>query len=181
MTSGNPSVWSECRWVMKAILRATVSKPLTPFLRAAAACRTTPVPRSTRYGVPLTTIAVEGPERSGSGNGVPVPSRTIWVVGVDLLCAGEMPCQKKRQRSASSKERLVRHFVVVGVFPRCSRDYAVVAAASGAGAARSKSHSLFGHAITGPAFRFFSTRYSLPQVGHFSASGLCAEVNLHFG
>src|SRR6185436_13452623 len=46
---------------------------------------------------------------------------------------------------------------------------------------RSYSHSLFGHAITGPDFRYFSTRYSLPQVGHFSGMGLLAEVNLHFG
>src|ERR1022692_4089856 len=61
------------------------------------------------------------------------------------------------------------------------KHYAVVAAASDGGAARSKSHSLFGHAITGPAFRFFSTRYSLPQAGHFSAIGLCAEVNLQLG
>ncbi len=63
--------------------------------------------------------------------------------------------------------------------------YAVVAAASGfgggGGAGRSYSHSLLGQAMTGPAFRFFSTRYSLPQLGHFSAMGLCAEVNLHFG
>src|SRR6266853_6214022 len=41
-----------------------------------------PGPKSTRYGVPLTTIAVAGPERSGSGRGVPVPSMTICVVGV---------------------------------------------------------------------------------------------------
>jgi hypothetical protein len=47
-----------------------------------------------------------------------------------------------------------------------------VAAASVGGAGLSKSHSLLGHAITGPAFRFFSTKYSLPQVGHFSAIGL---------
>src|ERR1700751_3748011 len=41
----------------------------------------------------------------------------------------------------------------------------VLAAASGfgggGGAGRSYSHSLLGQAITGPAFRFFSTRYSL--------------------
>src|SRR5229473_2706529 len=42
----------------------------------------TPGPKSTRYGVPLTTMAVAGPERSGSGRGVPVPSMTICVVGV---------------------------------------------------------------------------------------------------
>src|SRR5258708_39938652 len=57
--------------------------------------------------------------------------------------------------------------------------------ASGRGAAfgfgRSKSHSLLGHAITGPDFKYFSTRYSLPHFGHFSAIGLCAELNLHVG
>src|SRR5947207_1416420 len=72
---------------MKAILRFVGSKALTPLLRAAAARLTTPVPRSTRYGVPLTTMAVQGPERSGSGNGVPVPRRTIWVCGAALSCA----------------------------------------------------------------------------------------------
>src|SRR5438270_974985 len=51
--------------------------------------------------------------------------------------------------------------------------------ASGFG--RSKSHSLLGQAITGPDFKNFSTRNSLPQVGHFSAIGFPAEVNLHFG
>src|SRR5213076_571540 len=39
--------------------------------------------------------------------------------------------------------------------------YAVVAAASVGGAGRSKSHSLLGQAITGAAFRCFSTIYSL--------------------
>ena len=50
-----------------------------PFSNAAAARRTMPGPMSTRYAVPLTTTAVAGPDRSGSGRGVPVPSRTTWV------------------------------------------------------------------------------------------------------
>src|SRR6266508_3278149 len=41
--------------------------------------RTTPAPKSTRYGVSLTTTAVAGPERSGSAGGLPVPSRTTRV------------------------------------------------------------------------------------------------------
>src|SRR5678816_4914767 len=35
--------------------------------------------RSNRYATSSTTIAVAGPERSGSGSGFPVPSITIWV------------------------------------------------------------------------------------------------------
>src|SRR5580704_11217083 len=58
--------------------------------------------------------------------------------------------------------------------------YALVVAAN-SGAGRSYSHSLFGQAITGPSFRNFCTRYSLPQLVHFSGIGRCAEVNLHFG
>src|ERR1700733_12932371 len=54
-------------------------------------------------------------------------------------------------------------------------------AAASTGTARSYSHSLFGHAITGPDFKNFSTKYSFPQLGHFSGIGLCAEVNLHLG
>jgi hypothetical protein len=108
----------------------------TPFWRAAAAGRTTPVPRSTSYGVPFTMMAVPGPERSGSGKGVPVPRRTIWVLGIALLCACDVPCHTKRQKSASCIKRLVRHFVVAGVFPGW-RIYAEVAAASSAGAGRS--------------------------------------------
>jgi len=45
-------------------------------------------------------------------------------------------------------------------------------AAASTGTARSYSHSLFGQAMTGPDFKNFSTKYSLPQVGHFSAIGL---------
>jgi hypothetical protein len=63
----------------------------------------------------------------------------------------------------------------------CDGAAAPAAASGGGGAGRSKSHSLLGQAMTGPALRFFSTRYSLPQLGHFSAIGLPAEVNLHLG
>src|SRR5262245_61410837 len=38
-----------------------------------------PVPASTRYAVSFATIAVAGPERAGSGSGVPVPSITTSV------------------------------------------------------------------------------------------------------
>src|SRR5260370_3519783 len=46
---------------------------------AALARRTTPGPKSTRYALLSTTMAVAGPERSGSGTGVPVPSSTTRV------------------------------------------------------------------------------------------------------
>src|SRR5438552_11786891 len=58
-------------------------KAVTPFRCAAAARRLTPGPKSTRYGVPLTTMAVAGPERSGSGSGVPVPSMTTRVAPLE--------------------------------------------------------------------------------------------------
>ena len=38
-----------------------------------------PAPKSTRYAVSLTTTAVDGPERSGSAGGFPVPRRTSCV------------------------------------------------------------------------------------------------------
>jgi hypothetical protein len=43
---------------------------------APCARRMTPAPKSTRYAVPLTTMAVAGPERAMSNPGVPVPSIT---------------------------------------------------------------------------------------------------------
>ena len=52
-----------------------------PLRVAAVARRTTPAPASKRYAAPLTTIAVAGPERSGSGSGVPVPRKTTCVAG----------------------------------------------------------------------------------------------------
>src|SRR5215471_6387479 len=45
-----------------------------------------PGPQSTKYGVSFTTIATEGPERSRSAFGVPVPSNTICVaLSADLI------------------------------------------------------------------------------------------------
>src|ERR1700704_3102802 len=59
-----------------------------PFRCAAAARRTTPGPKSTRYGWPLTMMAVAGPERSDVGLGLPVPRRTTWVRdGADCVAA----------------------------------------------------------------------------------------------
>src|SRR5579859_2761830 len=87
--SGSPSVWSECRWVRKTVLRLTGRSALTPLSRAAAARRTRPVPASTMYELSSTTTATDGPARSGSGSGVPVPSMTTCVrVGWDF-CARE--------------------------------------------------------------------------------------------
>src|SRR5947207_2789263 len=56
-----------------------MARPGMPFRKAADARRTTPGPQSTRYGVLLTTIATDGPERSGSALGFPVPSITTCV------------------------------------------------------------------------------------------------------
>ena len=50
------------------------------------------------YGVPLTTMAVDGPECSGSGAGVPVPRRTICVLDVSF-CACARPHQAKRHKT----------------------------------------------------------------------------------
>src|ERR1700680_806205 len=43
--------------------------------------QTTPGPASTRYAVSLTTMAVAGSDRSGSGGGSPVPKSTPCVRG----------------------------------------------------------------------------------------------------
>src|SRR6187402_830766 len=59
-----------------------------PPAAAALARRTTPGPKSTRYAVSFTTIAVAGPDRSGVGAGVPVPRRTIF----DPAVAGRAGC-----------------------------------------------------------------------------------------
>src|ERR1039457_6317163 len=59
-------------------------QPPDTFLASRRSLPNDPRAKSTRYGVPLTTMAVHGPERSGSGKGVPVPRRTIWVLGVAL-------------------------------------------------------------------------------------------------
>src|SRR5713226_2381136 len=62
-----------------------------PFRCAAAARRTIPGPKSTRYGWPLTMMAVAGPERSGVGPGLPVPRRTTWVRDGAALCVLASP------------------------------------------------------------------------------------------
>ena len=55
-------------------------------LAAWAALLTTPGPQSTTYEVLFTTIASEGPDRSGLAKGVPVPNKINWVLGT-LSCA----------------------------------------------------------------------------------------------
>src|SRR5688572_10508169 len=85
--------------------------PGTPFCEAAAIRRTTPGPKSTRYGVPLTTIAVAGPERSGSGLGVPVPSRTMRVFDVESRGARALTCSDKWQHAATV-QRPIRYCLV---------------------------------------------------------------------
>src|SRR5919106_6121962 len=85
--------------------------PATPFCEAAAIRRTTPGPKSMRYGVPLTTIAVAGPDRSGSGLGVPVPSRTMRVFDVESRCARALTCSDNRQHVATV-QRAIRHCLV---------------------------------------------------------------------
>ena len=68
---------------------------------------------------------------------------------------------------------------LVGAMARRKR-LAVASGGCAGGAARSKSHSLFGHAITGPAFQILSRlNTELPTTRYFYAIGLCAEVNLH--
>src|SRR5687767_9906015 len=82
--------------------------PGTLFCEAAAILRTTPGPKSMRYGVPSTTIAVAGPERSGSGLGVPVPSRTTRVFDVESRCVRALMCIDDRQHVATA-QRPIRH------------------------------------------------------------------------
>src|SRR5688572_24474427 len=77
--------------------------PGTPFCEAAATRRTTPGPKSMRYGVPLTTIAVAGPERSGSGLGVPVPSKTTRVFDVEPPCVRALTWSDNRQHVAAAQ------------------------------------------------------------------------------
>src|SRR5262245_20882323 len=64
---------------MNAVCSLTGASAVSPLSNAACARRTTPGPASTRYGVPPATITVAGPERIGSGRGVPVPSSTTCV------------------------------------------------------------------------------------------------------
>src|SRR4030095_3601271 len=85
--------------------------PGTPFCAAAAIRRTTPGPKSMRYGVPLTTIAVAGPERSGSGLGVPVPRSTMRVFDVESRCVRALTCSDTMQHVATV-QRPIRHCLV---------------------------------------------------------------------
>src|SRR5688572_18664823 len=58
-----------------------------------------------RYGVSLTTMAVAGPERSGSGFGVPVPSKTICVLsGAGLSPDWENAASDERDSIAAMTE-----------------------------------------------------------------------------
>jgi hypothetical protein len=59
------------------------------LIAAPLARRTTPGPKSIRYAVSFTTIAVAGPDLSGVAAGVPVPSRTTFVWSD---CAGVEAC-----------------------------------------------------------------------------------------
>ena len=88
-------MWSECRWVRKALFILLTSSPLTgpPYLGdSAAAFLIRPGPKSTIYGVSSTAIATEQPERFGSGFGVPVPSNMTLVVpeSEESFCAAEV-------------------------------------------------------------------------------------------
>src|SRR6185503_14795384 len=92
----------ECRCVTKTCRSLTGSRPVTPLSTTADfARRTMPAPMSTRYGVSLTTIAVAGPERSGSAGGFPVPSSTTWV-RVAVGAAGGSAKLPRAQRTATS-------------------------------------------------------------------------------
>ena len=91
--SGYPSVWSECRWVMKTIFSSFALSAANPFFSAAAARRTTPGPQSTRYARSFTTTATAGPQRSGSALGFPVPNTTTCarVVGLSDFSWAMLP------------------------------------------------------------------------------------------
>src|ERR1019366_10729498 len=69
------------------------------------------------YALPFTTMAVEGPERSGSGKGVPVPRRTTWVLGIASFCACEMPHQVKRNKTVNPTAPRFRRFAIIAYPP----------------------------------------------------------------
>src|SRR2546423_5754897 len=92
-----------------------MARPGMPFRKAAEARRTTPGPQSTRYGVLLTRIATDGPERSGSALGFPVPSITTWVR--DDTAPGVGDCAKALGHpSAQAQPKKM-----ATVFKRCDR------------------------------------------------------------
>src|SRR5262249_5007223 len=67
---------------MKTMPSLSAASCEIPLRAAAAARRTTPAPQSTRYARLPATIAVAGPERSGSAFGVPVPRSTRRESGI---------------------------------------------------------------------------------------------------
>src|ERR1017187_974078 len=69
------------------------------------------------YALPFTTMAVEGPERYGSGKGVPVPRRTTWVLGIASFCACEMPYQVKRNKTVNPTAPRFRRFAIISLSP----------------------------------------------------------------
>src|SRR4030095_6141283 len=80
-----------------------------PLVRTAAlARRTTPGPKSTRYTSSSTTMAVAGPDRSGSGPGVPVPSSTTRgridgavAAGAGWACETAIPATRRKDTNIS--------------------------------------------------------------------------------
>ena len=64
------------------------------------AARTTPGPKSIMYGWSFTTIASEGPKRSGSAPGVPVPSNTTI----------DCPLRLRRRERFARALRIAGHF-----------------------------------------------------------------------
>ncbi|CFE46556.1 Uncharacterised protein [Mycobacterium tuberculosis] len=70
-TSPSSAIWSLCKWVS-----STADNPAAPTPTAAARC-STPRPQSTRNACAPARTRVDGPARSGSGMGLPVPSNVI--------------------------------------------------------------------------------------------------------
>src|SRR3954469_3718935 len=90
------------------VLSFGTARPATPFFRnAAEARRTMPGPQSMRYGVSFTTMATDGPERSGSAEGFPVPSITTWVRDGDAdgvgVCAKSAELQHRKIATAFTR------------------------------------------------------------------------------
>src|SRR5262249_1527529 len=85
---------------------------------AAAARRTTPGPQSTRYARPPAITAADGPERSGSGLGVPVPSMTT---------RGESPLPKASAavRTRPSTKRILSRMDGLSAWRRLRRAAAI--------------------------------------------------------
>src|ERR1044072_4925481 len=97
---------------MKTTRRFFTARAVTPSRSAAAARRTTPGPASTRYGVPFTTTATAGPERSGSALGVPVPSTTT-LVSATPLDADNKAAPSTSIRGSIATEMGMTHFIAL--------------------------------------------------------------------